>query len=584
MVEAKLDVSHFFDVSLDLLCIASVEGYFLQVNPAFENTLGYSIEELTEKPFLDFVHEDDQQSTMEEVAKLSAGEPTIFFENRYLHTNGHYIWLSWRCSPDPETGLLYATARDVTDRKNRELQLEEKNIQLKESERHFRSLADCSPVLLWMSDENKALTHFNQSWLNFTGRSLKEECQQWEDNIHPEDKNSFNYFYHSYFDQRKSFKMEFRLRRLDGAYRWLLNTGVPRYGELGEFLGYIGSCVDISEEKVLQAELLELKQRDASPNGVVILDDYGVIQYVNKIASDYLGKPKELLLGSKFTYPTIESLKTIKIKGEKGSGVGEISTVEIDYRNQPAKLITIVDITDHIQMQQRLTASNRMLEKANQSLEQFAYIASHDLQGPIANLKVLIDIWDQRTGDPEETEGVMKGLKSGVLFLHNSMQGLLGSLKIHKGYQEDPEEIKIAEMYEEIEMGIHDLIKDTRAQIHTDFSAFPVVKYVPIHLKSILMNLVTNAIKYRSPDRDPEIIIQTGVTDDRPWMMVKDNGMGIDMDRFKKDMFKLYKRFHDHVKGNGIGLFNIKSIVDSYNGEIQVESEVDQGTTFKIYF
>ncbi len=493
MVETKPDLRHFFEVSLDLLCIANVEGYFLQVNPAFERTLGYSIDELIRRPFLEFVHHEDKQNTLSEVAKLSTGEPTIFFENRYMHKNGTYRWLSWTCSPDPDTGLLYAVARDVTDRKQKELRLQEKNEQLEESEKYFKDLADSSPVLLWMSSLKKSFTHFNQSWLNFTGRTLNQEKSGgWLQGIHPDDQQSFQYYYNSYFDSRLPFKMEFRLRRNDGEYRWLLNTGVPRYDELGEFVGFIGSCIDISEEKRL--------------------------------------------------------------------------------------------LTAHVELLKRLSASNKMLENANQSLEQFAYIATHDLQGPISSLKVLIDIWNHRCDDPREIHNIMNGLQSGILYLHNSLQGLLSSLKIYKGFKEEPQEINIEDAYQEIEGAIHDLILESKAEIMTDFEDFPVVKYVPIHLKSILMNLVTNAIKYRAEERTPQILIKTAIAEDRPWLMVKDNGLGIDLDKFGKDMFKLNKRFHDHVKGNGIGLFNIKSIVDSYNGKIQVDSSVGAGTTFKIYF
>jgi diguanylate cyclase (GGDEF)-like protein/PAS domain S-box-containing protein len=106
----------FFDLSLDLVCIAGTDGYFKQLNPKFETVLGFTRAELLERPFLDFVHPDEREATVKTISKLSAGEPAIDFENRYRCKDASYRWLSWLASPEPD-GTIYAIARDVTEAK-----------------------------------------------------------------------------------------------------------------------------------------------------------------------------------------------------------------------------------------------------------------------------------------------------------------------------------------------------------------------------------------------------------------------------------------------------------------------------------
>lgn len=140
-------IDRFFNMSIDLLCIASLEGFFIDVNPAFVKTLGYSKKELLSTKFIEFVHDDDKKATIEELKKISQGKETLYFENRYRCKDGQFKWLGWTCpAPEQQTGLLYAVARDLTKYKESELalkksqselisqkrSLEKKNIALKE--------------------------------------------------------------------------------------------------------------------------------------------------------------------------------------------------------------------------------------------------------------------------------------------------------------------------------------------------------------------------------------------------------------------------------------------------------------------
>jgi PAS domain S-box-containing protein len=136
------------------------------------------------------------------------------------------------------------------------VELKKQNAQLADAEDRFRVITDTAPVLVWMSGTDKQCTYFNKRWLEFTGRSMEQEKGNgWAEGVHPDDLQRCLDIYISSFDQRIPFSMEYRLRRHDGQFRWILDNGVPRYGPAGEFLGYIGSCVDVHIQKSLATEL-----------------------------------------------------------------------------------------------------------------------------------------------------------------------------------------------------------------------------------------------------------------------------------------------------------------------------------------
>ena len=151
--------------------------------------------------------------------------------------------------------VFTAIIRDVTDRQRAEEAL-------KESEERFRLVANAAPVMIWMSGPDRLFTYFNQSWLKFTGRSIHQELGNgWAEGVHPEDLKSCLDTYTKAFDQREPFEMQYRLRRHDGEYRWLLDLGVPRFNPDGSFAGYIGSCLDVTERKLTEEALSTMSRR-----------------------------------------------------------------------------------------------------------------------------------------------------------------------------------------------------------------------------------------------------------------------------------------------------------------------------------
>jgi diguanylate cyclase (GGDEF)-like protein/PAS domain S-box-containing protein len=179
--------------------------------------------------------------------------------------------------------------------------------QLQESESRFRVLADSAPVLIWIAGLDKLCFHFNKVWLDFTGRTLEQEQGNgWVEGVHPDDRQQCLDIYINSFDAQLPFKMEYRLRRYDGEYRWLLDNGVPRFSADGTFLGYIGSCIDITDRK--QTE--QLLQRESEKNlallrnasdGIHILNSDGTIFEVSDSFCSMLGYQHNEMIGMHVT-------------------------------------------------------------------------------------------------------------------------------------------------------------------------------------------------------------------------------------------------------------------------------------------
>ena len=199
-----------------------------------------------------FVHPEDRPA-MDTAWEQALTTGVYEGEHRLISREGVIRWVYDRgCFVRDEAGQpLYATgaAIDITERKR----VEEV---MRESEQRFHTMADTAPVLIWMSGLDKECTYFNQRWFSYTGRTKEQELGSgWADGVHPEDFDRCLERYTEAFDLREPFQMEYRLRKADGQYGWLLDHGVPRYFPNGEFAGYIGSCIDLTEQKDLENRL-----------------------------------------------------------------------------------------------------------------------------------------------------------------------------------------------------------------------------------------------------------------------------------------------------------------------------------------
>ena len=232
-----------------------------------------------------------------------------------------------------------------------------------------------------------------------------------------------------------------------------------------------------------------------------------------------------------------------------------------------------------------LKVQTRDLQIINSLYKQSAFVISHDIKSPLANIRGLIDIYrlNQKNGNEQENDQIITLIESSVKKLANKIDDLNKVIDARNEPSKTAETIDFSQLLYNIKVVISLEIRNKNAVITEDFSGATRVRYPRSYLESIILNLLTNAIKYKAKDRDPVINLKTEKIPGYTVLTVSDNGIGIDLKKHSGKLFRVFQRFHRSVEGKGLGLNLVKSQVESLGGKIEVESEVGEGTVFKVY-
>lgn len=327
----------------------------------------------------------------------------------------------------------------------------------------------------------------------------------------------------------------------------------------------------------------------------------GAVQHINLRESD-IGRPINNIT-TNIKFETIaEDIKTVIANGntitkEVQSAAGKwYQVMAMPYIRethgkqddtfitvQDGVMISFNDITALKRTQEELDESNKTLMRINADLDNFVYSASHDLMSPIANIEWLINLLKKKMGTNDVqalqiAEMIDKSIKKFKAVIKD-----LGDIgKVESEMHRDQDTINIEEFFEDVRISMLDKVIATNTKLTFDFHV-KEINFSKKNLRSLVYNLVSNAIKYSSPDRDPEI---TATTERQPGFIVlslSDNGMGIKPDK-TESIFSLYSRLGQQVEGQGIGLYLVKKIIDATGGKVEVHSEFGKGTVFKIFF
>ncbi len=275
-----------------------------------------------------------------------------------------------------------------------------------------------------------------------------------------------------------------------------------------------------------------------------------------------------------------------------GGGLFLILVIFLLYRNvqeRNAHNRLLADYNTNLEHQVRkqtvdLQSTNLELIKHNGQLEQFGYIASHNLRAPVARILGLASLAKLETPLSDSVSDIVNRLHESATDLDEIIGDLNTILEIRKGAHLKVEKVDLKHKFEKARNVLSETLQNIQATITQDFAAGKEAKGVNVYFESILYNLLSNAIKYRSDERPLQVSISTAKKNNRLELIFSDNGIGIDLPKFRSKLFSLYQRFHTHVEGKGLGLFLVKTQVESMGGTIDVKSEVGVGTTFILTF
>lgn len=235
-----------------------------------------------------------------------------------------------------------------------------------------------------------------------------------------------------------------------------------------------------------------------------------------------------------------------------------------------------------------IAEKNKELIKINNDLDNFIYTASHDLKAPVSNIEGLINTLKDKlppgfSTTNEETVLLLQMIDASIVRFKNTIIDLTEITKIQKTQEEDINDIVCDQVIHDVQLTIYNKIAESNAEIQVEVKDCNSLRFSKKNFTSIIYNLLSNAIKYRDSNRPLKILIEIYQELDNVILRVKDNGLGISKTNIPK-LFTMFKRFHDHTEGSGIGLYIVKRIIDNAGGKIEVKSELGQGTEFKIYF
>jgi two-component system, LuxR family, sensor kinase FixL len=580
----------------------------LSVTKKWRKLFGFAESEpLSFARLLQVVHPEDRERVKQLVQQMfehTGGE----YENEYRITrpDGSTRWIAGYGSAESDErgkpAFARGVSRDVTERKIAEEEL-------RESEARFRTVADAAPVLIWMSGLDKLCTFFNKGWLDFTGRKLEQELGNgWAEGVHADDFAHCLDIYKNSFDARQPFTMEYRLRRNDGEYRWVLDSGTPRFAPDGAFLGYIGSCIDITERK--RGEEKFRLVLDAVQNAMIMVDSAGMINFASVSTATVFGYSLSELIGS-----NIETLIPERFRDRHGGyrkgfhsqpssramGAGrdlfgrrkDGSEFPVEVGLNPIRteqglfvLASVIDITARKQAELEHLRQNMELARVGRVavMGELAASLAHEVNNPIGAM-----VANASAGQRLITAGKVEIGELNDLLTDIAADGRRAG-EIVQGIRNMVRKGKVRRSLIEIDDTIRDLLRIVHAEaVGRDVTVTAEVDSDGcrvladrVQLLQVFLNLTLNAFEAMSairPDARHLVIHAGGNGNGEIVVSVRDSGPGFPRGMVEQ-LFEPF--FSTKAEGTGMGLAISRSIIEAHGGTLSGENCDNGGACFTV--
>ncbi len=570
---------------------------------------------MSQRTYLDLVFKDDKEKVFKHIKETIKNKTLTSLVHRIELPNGSMKTLQILgqvfTNDKGEVIEVIGTCQDITLQKIGEEELLRKN-QLLTFAEEITMMGNwqwdlITDDILWSSNMYKLFGLDKESPMNF---------DVYFNLIHPDDKEGVKLNLEKAFADDKFEDIIHRVVLKDGTVKIIHIMADIIYNDVGVPVEMIGACQDVTEQKMAENKFRGLLE--SAPDAMVIVNEKGKIQLINKQAENLFGyslnelfnKSVEILIPERFnSRMTHKENRNNFFSNPKVMQMGLVGEKEIFGINKEGKEIPIQISLSPLQTEEGLLvsaairdvtvqklAARRILEakeklevltehlsEQNKQLEDFAHISSHNLRSPVSNLNSLLYLYNESDND-EEREELFEKFETTIGHLTSTLNTLISALKTRSGGVKELEILSFKNVWKKTEEMISEKISETNATIISDFSKTPTIEYHKAYLESIFINLLTNALRYRSPKRAPEINVYTELVNGKIKMTIEDNGLGIDLARHGHKLFGLYKTFHRHADAKGVGLYLTKIQVETMGGIIYAESEVDKGTVFTIIF
>lgn len=577
--------------SRDILCSINAEGIFTSVNPAVEEILGYRPDQLIGQYYNVLIPPEDQDATAEEMRKLIAGERRISddFRNHLRHRDGQIVTLSWTTEWSEEDQALFCVGRDMTDQLAAETLMRERD--------QFFSL---SPDMFCIVDLNNHFFEVNRAFEVLLGYEREELLgTSYLELIFSDDRARVKSAVESMMEGNTISDLQIRVTSKDNTEHWLELSAILSSDDLIYVAARDTTEIRQTQEKLKESErLLNIAERAAGIGGWVIDLVTGQIRWshamfdIHELPFGELPTFEEAL---EFYTPGSREIVTKAVESCIQTGASFDEELQIHTRHGRLRWVRVIgqavrnDEGQIMQIQgalQDITASHQIraeLERSNRELQDFAFVASHDLQEPLRKIQAFSDRLLTRSGKFDDQEqDYLQRMQSAAKRMQSLIQDLLTYSRVTTRAQPltvcDTNQI-LAEVLQDMETTI------SRENAVIDIMPLPAITGDATQLRQVFQNLLSNAIKFHSRDEIPKVSIRAEDETTAGWILVfDDKGVGFD-EGYADKLFHPFQKLHrEDFPGTGIGMAIVKKILDRHGATVSVRSGIDQGTRFRIFF